>query len=59
MGRVSLHGFKCERCNHLWVPRDDTLPKVCPKCKSPYWDTPRGSRKSQSVKLNKLVKQHE
>lgn len=25
-----------------WLPRDKTQdPKVCPKCKSPYWNTPR------------------
>lgn len=35
--------YVCERCEHDWVPRDAEaeLPKVCPKCKSPYWNTPR------------------
>lgn len=34
--------FICERCEHDWVPRDaEVLPMVCPKCKSPYWNTPR------------------
>lgn len=41
MPRVQIWGFQCERCDHKWVPRDDSHPKVCPKCKSPYWDTPR------------------
>ena len=42
MGRVMLPGFRCERCEHEWVPRDKTEePRVCPKCKSPYWDRPR------------------
>ena len=29
------------------VPRETTTeePKVCPKCKSPYWNTPRKSEK--------------
>lgn len=31
----------CQRCNHEWIPRDVTSIKVCPKCKSPYWDTPK------------------
>ena len=34
----------CERCGHRWLPKYESLkdkPKVCPKCKSPYWDTPR------------------
>ena len=50
MGRIKLEAFKCERCEHIWLPRDiekktgklDGLePKVCPKCKSPYWNVPR------------------
>lgn len=36
---VFLLGHKCYRCKHEWLPSDkDILPKVCPKCKSPYWD---------------------
>ena len=35
-------GFKCDRCEHEWVPRTlETEPRVCPKCKSPYWNVPR------------------
>lgn len=35
-------GFKCERCDHEWVPNDIAVePRVCPKCKSPYWNRPR------------------
>ena len=35
-------GWRCERCQHEWVPRDfDQEPSVCPKCKSPYWNRPR------------------
>jgi DNA-directed RNA polymerase subunit RPC12/RpoP len=35
-------GYRCERCSHEWVPRDfNSEPRVCPKCKSPYWDRPR------------------
>ncbi len=41
VGEVTLKGFQCERCGHVWVPREDETPKVCPKCKSPYWDRPR------------------
>lgn len=36
--------FKCDRCDHEWVPHSDNEePRVCPKCKSPYWDVPRGT----------------
>jgi Zn finger protein HypA/HybF involved in hydrogenase expression len=43
MGEVMLKGFICERCHHKWVPREDEIPKVCPKCKSPYWNIQRKS----------------
>ncbi len=33
-------GWRCERCGHEWIPRTfETTPTVCPKCKSPYWQT--------------------
>lgn len=42
---ITLLGYRCERCAHAWVPRESTSsPKVCPKCKSPYWNTPRKVR---------------
>ncbi len=44
MGRVpiTVMGFRCERCGHEWIPRNAREePKVCPFCKSPYWNTPR------------------
>lgn len=43
--------FKCKRCSHSWLPRDmayikgKELPKICPKCKSPYWNRPRRVKK--------------
>lgn len=43
MAIIQLEGFKCERCGHEWVKRREDLPKVCPKCKSPYWNIPRKS----------------
>ena len=41
-------GFRCERCEHEWVPRAESEegPTVCPKCKSPYWAKPRKSATS-------------
>lgn len=29
----------CLRCSHEWATKGE--PRVCPKCKSPYWDKPR------------------
>lgn len=34
----------CTRCGHKWRPRtplSKRIPKVCPSCKSPYWDRER------------------
>ena len=41
---IRVLGYRCERCGHEWVPRNDRPPKVCPKCKSPYWDRERRTR---------------
>lgn len=42
MARVTLSGYRCERCEHVWLPREGgDEPRVCPKCKSPYWNKPR------------------
>lgn len=39
---IEMRGFRCHRCLHAWVPYDPkNPPRVCPKCKSPYWDRPR------------------
>ncbi len=39
---ITVMGFRCDRCGHEWVPRDsESEPRVCPKCKSPYWNKPR------------------
>ena len=32
--------LNCMRCGHLWHPRTETV-RMCPKCKSPYWDKAR------------------
>ncbi len=43
--RLEIKEYTCERCGHMWVPRDiRNKPRVCPKCKSPYWDKPKQSR---------------
>lgn len=31
----------CKRCNWNWPQRGSNDPKVCPKCRSPYWNTER------------------
>lgn len=42
MGKIKIEGYVCERCKHTWTPREiNKEPRVCPKCKSPYWNIPR------------------
>ena len=39
---ITIKKYKCERCGHEWISRaPNKRPKVCPKCKSPYWDVPK------------------
>jgi len=37
--------FRCLRCGHEWASKQKQ-PKVCPKCRSPYWDRPRKPKKN-------------
>ena len=40
--KILIMGHKCYRCGHEWKPYDiNEMPRVCPKCKSPYWDRPK------------------
>ena len=50
MGKVKIthNGFSCERCEHKWIPRKKTRPRVCPKCKSAYWDVPKKKKTHRS-----------
>jgi len=44
---IKKKGFKCERCGHEWVPRNEETPIICPRCKSPYWNKPRKKNKNK------------
>jgi len=42
-----VNAFECLRCGHKWIPRVELSqlegelkdkPRICPKCKSAYWD---------------------
>lgn len=43
---IKVKGFQCERCGHIWIPRKNII-KVCPKCKSPYFNVPRKIKKKK------------
>jgi len=42
---IVMKKYKCLRCpdGHEWYPRKPVKPKICPKCKSRHYDTPRKS----------------
>lgn len=40
MGRMTFAGYVCDRCEHKWAARYETKPRLCPNCKTTYWDTP-------------------
>jgi len=40
MPTVVIQKMNCLRCGHTWTPRQAEI-RICPKCKSPYWDRPR------------------
>jgi predicted Zn-ribbon and HTH transcriptional regulator len=33
--------MECKRCGHEWVKRMDAPSRICPKCKSLYWNQER------------------
>jgi predicted Zn-ribbon and HTH transcriptional regulator len=54
---IFIVGNKCYRCGHEWIPSNkNQTSKVCPRCKSPYWDRPKinfGKGKKQGLILKK------
>lgn len=40
---IILKKYKCLRCKggHEWYPRKPVKPRICPRCKSHLWQTPR------------------
>ena len=49
--KVMIEGFKCLRCEYVWVPKDLKNPPVtCPRCRSPLWN-----RQRQNVKVEESV----
>lgn len=45
MPEVNLQYTECLRCGHRWLPRRKEV-RICPKCKSAYWDKPRKGQDS-------------
>jgi len=38
--KTEVKNLYCKRCGHSWYPRQPEV-RICPKCKSPYWDKER------------------
>lgn len=30
--------YRCRKCRHVWNPRRLRKPKICPHCKTSFWD---------------------
>lgn len=42
--QIKVTILTCQRCGHTWPPRKPDV-RICPKCKSARWDTPKGEKK--------------
>ena len=51
---IKMLECKCEKCKHKWITRSDEKPKICPNCKSPYWEIPEKTRKKQIMTYDKF-----
>lgn len=50
---IQIHN--CLRCKHEWASKMERLPKVCPKCKSPYWNRVKTKFNKKDVNTNEDV----
>lgn len=41
---AALH-HDCLRCGHGWTQTGVKRPVVCPRCHSPWWETPRREKR--------------
>ena len=64
MAYVLIEGYMCERCGYRWGSRTGTGtrtekdPKVCPKCKTLYWNRPRTIKIAQERQATPWNLQH-
>lgn len=49
MVTIKTKGYRCLRCGHEWIPKRKEEPRVCPNCKSPYWNKPRKKAKTEDA----------
>jgi DNA-directed RNA polymerase subunit RPC12/RpoP len=55
--KKTVNAYHCLRCGHEWIPRvsmeelEGTIkekPRICPNCKSAYWDVPKKNKSANS-----------
>lgn len=56
METVTLTGVRCQRCGHVWKPLYgmNPPPRVCPKCHSCWWDTPKDPSGERPLKTAQI-----
>jgi len=55
---IEIPSCKCERCGYIWYLRYPQKPRVCPSCKSPYWEASSefvNDLKIDSEKAEKII----
>ena len=52
MAQIKLIELRCKKCEHKWKPRQEEV-RICPKCKSAWWDTngESGTQKDKKTDL--------
>jgi len=43
----------CKRCGKIWLPRKSEI-RMCPKCKSPWFDTSKIKKNIEEKKNEKI-----
>lgn len=42
---IKLNMYRCVQCEHTWNKRKNTEPRMCPKCKSIWWDEKKDTQR--------------
>ncbi len=56
--KMKLPEMKCNRCGYTWVARI-VKPRMCPSCKSFYWNRPRKNKPGAGRPKRKVVKSND
>ena len=65
--KKQVYAIRCLRCKHEWLPRlkikdlekplkKEDVKRLCPKCKSAYWDSYKEKRKDGKNKKSGIRK---